>query len=169
MNRKRAGCLLGVCAGFLAIAGGPTTAMAETIELQPRVATRGKIKVRCPEKVIAYQTARPYQEGSYTRDGMINLQAIASQISLVPSDPFSAVWVGTLKPEFRTCRATAGMSLVDGQAYENHSYLRLRFLDGKVYAILDMTGLKDANQFTPVILSKEMKQGNARWTWGGTD
>jgi hypothetical protein len=38
-----------------------------------------------------------------------------------------------------------------------------------VYAVLDMTGLQDANQFTPVILFKGMKQGNPRWTWGGTD
>lgn len=61
------------------------------------------------------------------------------------------------------------MTLVDAQTYEKHSYLRLRFLDGKVYAVLDMTGLQDANQFTPVILFKGMKQGNPRWTWGGTD
>jgi hypothetical protein len=42
-------------------------------------------------------------------------------------------------------------------------------LNGKVYFILDMTGLGDLNDFTPVILKKDIFQGNPRWRWGGTD
>jgi hypothetical protein len=169
MNTKRAVQLIGVLTGGALISLVGVGAVAETIELHPRQAPIGKMQIRCPEKVIAYQTARPYREGGYTWDGMINLQAIATQISPTASDPFSGVWVGTLKPAFRTCRATAGMTLLENQAYDKHSYLRLRFIDGKVYAILDMTSLQDANQFTPVILFKGMKQGNPQWTWGGTD
>jgi hypothetical protein len=142
---------------------------AETIELRPYPASSSKIQVRCPDKVVAYQTSRPMQEGGFVQDGMMNLQAIATKISLVTSDPFSGVWMGELKPGFKTCRGTAGMELVDGKPYDRHSYLRLRFLDGKVYAILDMAGMKDANGFTTTILSKGMKQGNPRWSWGGTD
>jgi hypothetical protein len=58
---------------------------------------------------------------------------------------------------------------VDGSPYKDHSYLRLRILRGKVYFILDMTGVRDANGFTSAILNTKVVQGNPRWTWGGTD
>jgi hypothetical protein len=45
----------------------------------------------------------------------------------------------------------------------------MRFVDDKVYLILDMTGMSDANGLTPVILNKGVKNGNPFWTWGGTD
>lgn len=143
-------------------------AVASTIELQLHAASDPSL-MRCPDKVIAYETPRPYREGGYQTDGMVALQAIATQISIMQTDPFSVTWVGTLKPQFQTCRATAGMSLVDAQPYNEHSYLRLRLLDGKAYFILDMTGMRDANNFTPVILYKGTRQANPRWTWGGTD
>ncbi len=142
--------------------------VASTIELQIHAAVTPML-VRCPEKVIAYQTPRPYREGGYETDGMVALQAIATQISMMQSDSFSATWVGTLRPPFQNCQATAGMSLVDAQPYEGHSYLRMRLLDGKAYFILDMTGMRDANNFTPVILDKGIQQANPRWSWGGTD
>jgi hypothetical protein len=84
-------------------------------------------------------------------------------------DPFSVTWVGTLKPQFKNCQAAAGMTTLDGQPFSKHSYLRLHFLKGKVYFILDMTGLRDANDYTTVILKKDIVKGNPRWTWGGTD
>jgi hypothetical protein len=32
-----------------------------------------------------------------------------------------------------------------------------------------MTGMYDANMLTPVILKKEVKDGNLTWTWAGID
>jgi len=57
----------------------------------------------------------------------------------------------------------------NGEPFEGHSYLRMRFVNDKVYLILDMTGLSDANGLMPVILNKGVKDGNPTWTWGGTD
>lgn len=142
--------------------------VASTIELQLHAAG-DTLLMSCPDKVIAYQTPRPYREGSYQTDGMVALQAIATQISVMQSDPFSVTWVGTLKPQFQNCQATAGMTLVDAQPYNEHSYIRMRLLGGKAYFILDMTGMRDANNFTPVILEKGIRQANPRWSWGGTD
>lgn len=150
--------------GFLTFLSAPV--LASTIEF--RLHPSDPI-MSCPEKVIAYQTGQPYREGGYQTDGMVNLQAVATQISIAQTDPFSVTWVGTLKPQFQNCRATAGMSFVDGQRYSEHSYLRMRLLDRKAYFILDMTGMQDANELTPVILDKGMRQANPRWTWGGTD
>lgn len=152
--------------GILAALSAPAT--ASTIELQVHPAGDPS-RMRCPEKVIAYQTPRPYQEGGYQTDGMVALEAIATQISVAQTDPFSVTWIGTLKPPFQTCRATAGMSVVDAQPYSGHSYLRMQLRDGKAYVILDMTGLQDPNNLTPVILYKGLRQSNPRWTWGGTD
>jgi len=143
-------------------------AAAETFELKPRPLIDAQQQVRCPEKVLAYQTAKPYQEGSFAWDGMVALGAIATQVSLFKVDPFSVTWVGTLKSPFQNCRATAGIFKVDGQPSEQ-SYLRMQFLKGKVYFILDMTGLSDANSLTTAILRHDVVQGNPRWGWGGTD
>jgi hypothetical protein len=144
------------------------SALASTIEMRPRLAG-DPTKIRCPDKVIVTQTPQPYREGGYEIDGTAKLQAIATQIAITQVDPFSVTWVGTLKPPFQTCKATAGMTIVDGQPFKEHSYLRLRFLNGKVFFILDMTGIGDANDFTPVVLKKDIFQGNPRWRWGGTD
>lgn len=152
--------------GFLTFLSAPV--LASTIEFQLHAADDPRV-MSCPEKAIAYQTPKPYREGGYQTDGMVNLQAIATQVSIAQVDPFSVTWMGTLKPQFQNCRATAGMSSVDGQRYNEHSYLRMQLLDGKAYFILDMTGLQDANALTPVILYKGMHQANPRWTWGGTD
>jgi hypothetical protein len=156
---------LGIGLGLSSTMG--STAAAATFELKPRPLVDAQ-QVRCPEKVLAYQTARPYQEGSYAWDGMVSLGVIAAQVSVFKVDPFSVTWVGTLKPPFQNCRATAGIVKLDGQSSEQ-SYLRMQFLNGKVYFILDMTGLSDANSLTPAILRHEVLQGNPRWRWGGTD
>lgn len=144
-------------------------AAAATIELQPHALSDAQQQGRCPKKVVAYQTARPYQEGSFAWDGMVALGAIATQVKVAKVDPFSVTWVGTLKPPFQTCRATAGMAKVDGQNFSEHSYLRMQFLNGKAYFILDMTGLQDANGLTPAIVRHEIVNGSPRWQWGGTD
>jgi hypothetical protein len=150
---------------ILSLANSP--ASAKTVELQPHPLSEPP--VTCPKKVMAYETPKPYREGSFETDGMVDLSVIATQVTLGPVDPFSVTWVGTLKPQFKNCQAGAGMTTVDGEIFSGHSYLRMRFLSGKVYFILDMTGLQDANNFTTVILKKNIVKGNPRWTWGGTD
>ncbi len=142
--------------------------LASTIELQLHRAGESR-STDCPVKAIAYQTPKPYQEGGYETDGMVSLQEIATQISVAQTDPFSVTWIGTLKPQFQNCQATAGMTSIDGQPNTEHSYLRMQLLNGKAHFILDMTGMQDANGFTPVIVYKGMQQANPRWTWGGTD
>jgi hypothetical protein len=145
-------------------------AMARTFEFKVRpLLTSSSNASPCPDRVIAYETPKPYQEGGYSTDGMVNLSAIATNISLSKSDPFSATWVGTLKEGFKNCRAAAGIANVDSAPYPHHSYMRLQFLEGKVYFILDMTGLQDANGYTTQILEKTMRAANPRWNWGGTD
>lgn len=142
-------------------------AAAATFELKPRLLVDAQ-QTRCPERVVAYQTARPYQEGSFAWDGMVALGVIATQVSVLKVDPFSVTWVGTLNSPFQNCRAAAGIFKEDGQPSEQ-SYLRMQFLKGKVYFILDMTGRTDANNLTPAILRHEVVQNNPRWRWGGTD
>jgi hypothetical protein len=158
-----------VSVGIALLGSSSMRAGAAAVELKPRPLIDAlQQQVRCPEKVVAYQTARPYQEGSFAWDGTVNLRAIATQVSRLKVDPFSVTWVGTLKSPFQNCRAAAGVVKVDGQPSEQ-SYLRMQFLKGKVYFILDMTGLTDANSLTPAILHHEVVQGNPRWRWGGTD
>lgn len=142
-------------------------ANAETIELQ--VFPVNGPERGCPQKVIAYQTRQPYQEGGYATDGMVSLSAIATHITLAPKEPFSATWIGTLKPQYRNCEGTAGMINIDGKAHTGPSYIRLQMVQGKAKVILDMTGLQDANGFTTQIINRSLRQGNPRWTWGGTD
>jgi hypothetical protein len=45
----------------------------------------------------------------------------------------------------------------------------MRFINGKAYLILDMTGMRDANSLTTVIIKQDVKNGNPIWSWGGTD
>ena len=123
----------------------------------------------CPEQLIAFETARPRSPGGYATDGMIQLSAIATNISATQRDDFSATWVGTLKPEFRNCEASAGISTVDGEDFSGHSYLRVQLIEGQAKVVLDMTGLPDANNFTSTLLEQTMRDGNPRWAWGGTD
>lgn len=123
----------------------------------------------CPQSLIAYETLRPYSQGGYATDGMIQLREVATDISVSQVGEFSVTWIGTLKPEYRNCQATAGIVSLDDEDYQGHSYIRAQFIDGRVEAILDMTGVRDANNFTAEILYHGMREGNPRWTWGGTD
>lgn len=142
-------------------------AKAETIEL--KVYPVNGPAQGCPKSVIAYQTRQPYQEGGYATDGMVSLSAIATQITLAPEQPFSATWIGTLKPQYRNCEGTAGMFKIDGKEHTGPSFIRLQLIKGKAKVILDMTGMRDVNGFTTQIIKSGLRQGNPRWTWGGTD
>ena len=155
------------CLPLAAIGSLGATATASTLELN--VLPRNSTAEACPAVVIAHETARPYFEGGYTLDGMVKLRDIATDIRLVAADDFSATWAGTLKPEYAACHGTAGISVLDGEPYPGHSYLRLQFAAGEVRAILDMTGWSDVNGLTAVILFQGMRDGNPRWAWGGTD
>ena len=123
----------------------------------------------CPENLVVYETPRPYSPGGFATDGMIQLREIATDIRISQADQFSVTWIGTLKPTYANCEATAGFTLFDGEAYEGSSYVRVQISDGTARAILDMTGIADANGFTSVIIFQGMREGNPRWTWGGTD
>lgn len=145
-------------------------AFGKTFSYKPlQLLTRDNQSGPCPEKVLSYETSRPFQEGSYSIDGQVSLTEIASNISLAKRDEFSATWIGDLKSQFRNCRASAGITTVDGEPYQGHSYMRLQFIKGKVYFILDMTGNRDANNYTTNILSVTLKDNNPRWNWGGSD
>ncbi|MBW4481139.1 MAG: hypothetical protein KME14_01210 [Tildeniella torsiva UHER 1998/13D] len=150
------------------VSGLGAAALASTIDLSVLPLLTGP-EARCPEGLIAHETPRPYVEGSFSTDGMVKLRDIATNIRLSQSDQFSATWVGTLKPEYRNCQASGGMVNVDGEAYEGNSYIRIQLINGQVKAILDMTGIRDPNGFTTVIIFKGLRDGNPRWTWGGSD
>ncbi|MBE9157498.1 hypothetical protein IQ265_11785 [Nodosilinea sp. LEGE 06152] len=123
----------------------------------------------CPERIVAHETMQPYFEGGFATNGMIKLRDIATHIQLSQSDRFSTTWVGTLRPEYRNCQASGAMLSIDNEDFEGHSYLRVQLANGQVKAILDMTGMRDANGLTTAITFKGLRDGNPRWTWGGTD
>lgn len=123
----------------------------------------------CPTQLVAYETPRPYSPGGYATDGMIQLREVATDISVSEASDFTVVWEGTLKPEYASCEATAGMSTIDGENFQGHSYIRVQLSGGQAKAILDMTGVSDPNGFTSVILFNGMREGNPRWAWGGTN
>ncbi|MEB3360915.1 MAG: hypothetical protein VKI42_02190 [Synechococcaceae cyanobacterium] len=123
----------------------------------------------CPDSLTLIETLQPYREGSYGVDGRAPLEAIATGWRLAARDAFSATWVGSLRPALRRCTASAGMTRRDNAPQQGHSYLRLRFSDGQAQLILDMTGLRDPNNYTPVIQSAGIKQGQPVWSWAGSD
>jgi hypothetical protein len=144
-----------------------STALATTIELDvlPTLTPEGT----CPAQLIAHETPRPYVEGSYSRDGMIKLRDIATNVRLVNTDTFSTTWVATLKPEFRDCEGSAIINRIDDESYTGHSYLQVQLANGEVTAVLDMAGTPDANGFTATLMFGGLREGNPRWTWGGSD
>ncbi len=125
--------------------------------------------VRCPAKVVVSETPQPYREGGYTIDGTANLSAIATGFTIASNDEFSVTWVGKLKPQYRQCKATARIVKSDNEDFSGHSHLRMRFVGGKAYLILDMTGMSDANRLTTAILKKSVRNDKPIWSWGGTD
>jgi len=140
----------------------------QTIEL--KVHSENENKKTCPDYIIVTEQPHPYQEGSFATDGSVDLSAIASNISVAQSNSFSVTWVGTLKPKYAKCLASAGITKVNGQEYSGHTnYLRMHFVKGKVYLILDLAGGYDPNDYPLVVLKKNVKNDKPTWTWGGTD
>ena len=125
--------------------------------------------VRCPAKVVVTEIPQPYREGSFAIDGTANLSAIANGFTISSSDDFSVTWVGRLKPKYSQCKATARIVKSDNEDFLGHSYLRMRFVGGKAYLILDMTGMSDVNRLTTAILKKSVRGDKPIWSWGGTD
>jgi len=155
----------GLSLSILSNLGNAALAMTFELNLLPTVDSTGQ----CPKQLMAYETLRPYSEGGYARDGMMQLAAIATDVQLAAADGFSATWVGTLKPPYRDCEGSAIINSLDGEAFSGQSYLRLQLADGLATVMLDMTGIPDANGFTSTLLSSEIRDGNPRWAWGGTD
>ncbi|MBD2344380.1 hypothetical protein [Anabaena subtropica] len=139
-------------------------------KIELKVYSTNEQKQTCPDTVIVTEKPRPYQEGSFTTDGSVNLNTYASNISVLTSNNFSVTWVGKLKPRYAKCVGSAGMTKVDGQDYSgNINYLRMHFVKGKVYFILDLAGGFDPNDYPLVVLNNSLKNGNPAWTWGGSD
>jgi hypothetical protein len=115
----------------------------------------------CPKQVSVTEDSKPH-EGGFTVNGRAELNSLAGSFSIATRDAFSVTWVAKLKPQYSRCKATAGLS-------DNRSHLRMKLIDGRVFLILDMTGLRDANGFTSTILSQGVRNGNPVWQWGGTD
>lgn len=159
MSFKNLGLSLSLVAGMFIVS---IPAQAEPLVLQV-APSLDAYEANCPEQVTVNEESEPY-EGGFKVNGRAQLQAIASPFSIVDQDDFSVTWAATLKPQYSQCKATAGLGDERGI-----SYLRMRFLDGKVFLILDMTGLRDANGFTTEILSQNVENGNPVWQWGGTD
>jgi hypothetical protein len=123
----------------------------------------------CPQQVMVTEETAPYYEGGYTINGQAKLSSFAESFEIASQDLFSVTWVANLKPAYRQCVAAGGIVKYDSEDYTSHSYLRIRFNDGKVFLILDMTGQQDANGFFPVITKKGVNGGNPTWSWSGTD
>jgi hypothetical protein len=147
----------------------PVSSYAAPLTLKVHPVNSATAQAVCPAEINLNEKSRPYYEGGYTIDGTAKLDWLAGAFKVVASDEFSVTWVAKLQRKYQNCQATAGIAIADDEAFQGHSYLRMRFIKGNVYLILDMTGMYDANRFTPVILKKEVKDGNPIWTWAGTD
>jgi hypothetical protein len=145
-------------------------AQNNTQKIELKVYSQNEQKRDCPDKVLVTEKPQPYREGSFSTDGSVNLSVYANNVSVLSSNEFSVTWVGQLKPRYAKCLASAGMTKVDGQNYSgNINYLRMHFVKGKVYFILDLAGGFDANNYPLVVLKRGVKNSNPTWTWGGSD
>jgi hypothetical protein len=160
-------------AGTMAIAqlslANPSFAAPQNLTLSVYPMDSGATFPICPNTVSLTETPRPYREGGYTKDGSASLSWFARPFKIEKSDEFSVTWVAPLQIKYHNCKATARITQINGERFEGHSYLRMRFIKDKVYLILDMTGMNDANRLTTVILKKAVENGNPIWSWGGTD
>ena len=123
----------------------------------------------CPTEFSLTQTSRPYYEGGFTTDGAASLGWFARPFKIEKKDEFSVTWVAKLQVKYSNCQATARITKINGESFDGHSYLRMRFINEKAYLILDMTGRYDANSLTPTILYQAVKDGNPIWSWSGSD
>lgn len=162
-------------------AGASAAAFILLLSLCPQVGQAGPLELKvapllsrtpggpCPDALTLLETLQPHREGSYGVDGRAALGTVATGWRLANRDAFSATWAGDLKPAYKRCSASAGIVRSDNAPFKEHSYLRLRFNDGQVRLILDMTGMRDPNGYTPKILSAGISQGQPAWSWGGSD
>jgi hypothetical protein len=168
--------IAGVCIGLgLGVAIAPRSLAqsvpeSSAVELRVFPALEQDIHAAtCPKTVTLTEQGRPYTEGGYITDGSAQLKSLASNFAIAASDEFSVTWVGQLAPRYRQCKATASIVKRHGYAYTGQSYLRLRFVRGKLYLILDMTGMRDANDYTMQITKKAVQNGNPIWSTSGSD
>ena len=160
--------VIGIIIGLLSLASA-LSVQAKTIGL--KINRDQSVKANsCPSNFTLNETTQPYREGSFGTDGKANFGAIATNISVLASNQFSVTWVGTLKPQFAKCIASAGITTFDGKpAEESLNHLKMHFLKGKVYLMLDLAGAADPNQLPLVVLKKGVNKGTATWSWGGSD
>ena len=124
----------------------------------------------CPAKILVKEKAQPYREGGFATDGSVNLSGLATNISMISKDNFSTTWVGRLKPKYAKCLASAGMTTIDGDKYtDTLNYLRARFVKGKIYFSIDLSGGFDPNSYPLIVIKSGLTQGNPTWMRGGTD
>lgn len=139
----------------------------QTLRVYPmleKTAQQGK----CPKEVKVMIQSSPYREGSYDSYGKAQLQQIAEAVEFDANDRFSVTWRARLKPEYRSCVGTAGL-VENKDAPMSSSLVRMRFMNGNAYFILDTTGIADINGYTTSILQQKIEAGNPSWRWGGTD
>jgi len=153
----------------LSLLTNPSFATPNNLKLSVYPRDSGGTFSLCPTEVSLTQTPSPYTEGGYTINGSASLGWFAREFRIEKSDEFSVTWVANLQTKYRNCKGTAGIAKYNDEPFSGHSYLRMRFVNNMAYLILDMTGMRDANGLTPVILKKGVKNGNPFWTWGGTD
>ncbi|MBF2008093.1 hypothetical protein ACF3DV_07930 [Chlorogloeopsis fritschii PCC 9212] len=164
-----------MCKNFIFSLGTTVFAFFPAISVQASQVELGVFKSvdapksNCPQKVIVTEQRAPYYEGGYTVNGQAKLSSFAQPFTLASFDRFSVTWVANLKPAFQKCVAAGGIIKYGNETYNSHSYLRVRFNGGKVYLILDMTGNRDVNNFTPSINKKSVSTGNPTWSWSGSD
>jgi hypothetical protein len=135
----------------------------QQLRIYPSAENRGQ----CPSEIKVITYPSPYQEGGFTASGLAQLSPIAGQAQFDTSDLFSVTWRARLKPEYRSCIATAG--LIGENGGQDPGMFRARFIGGNVYFIFDTTGFADANDQTLVILRQNIEKGNPTWRFGGTD
>lgn len=175
LNRRRAfrvfklhsGAAMAGLAALLAL--WPQAGGAVALELQVAPLLSRTPSGPCPQTIAVIETPQPFREGSYGVNGRAALGSIATGWRLAHRDGFSATWVGQLRPPYQRCTASAGIVRADNRPQRDHSYLRLRFSGGQAQLILDMTGMRDPNNYTPVILNAGLSQGLPVWSWGGSD
>lgn len=165
--RPSPGLLLSASSAWVVCWGASSPAASLDLQVAPLL-SRTPSGV-CPQSLTLFETFQPYREGSYGVNGRAPLAAIASGWHVSSRDLFSVIWSADLRPAYRGCTASAGIVRLDDRAHREHSYLRMRFLSGRVQLILDMTGLRDPNGYTPSILSAGLNQGLPVWSWGGSD
>jgi hypothetical protein len=163
---------LGCGLGLLATSLFSSSVLAETPK--PRTETLRVYPIvdvaqsQCPKEVKVTIQPSPYREGGFDSTGKAELTAIADTVQFETSDRFSVTWRARLKPQYRSCIGTAGLFTTQ-DTIVSPSLLRMRFINGNAYFMVDTTGLSDANGYTLSILRQNIEAGNPVWRWGGTD